>query len=73
MPPKEISRLPIIEPDHLLAQPKKRASAGPIIGIIVIVIVMLFGALYFWGARLNTQDQYNNLPLIPADSTSAAR
>lgn len=31
--------------------PKK--SVGPIVGIIIIVIVLVIGAFYFWGAELN--------------------
>ena len=28
-------------------------GAGPIIGAIIIVILLVFGALYFWGQKLN--------------------
>jgi hypothetical protein len=43
-------------------------SSGPIIGVVIIVILMVLGALYFWGARLNQQDNPENaLPLIPGD------
>lgn len=37
-------------------QPKKE-PAGPIVGIVVIVVVMIFGALYFWGSLLNKADR----------------
>ncbi len=30
-----------------------RNSSGPLIGIVIIVIVLVIGALYFWGASLN--------------------
>ncbi len=70
MPPVQLP--PIIEPDHQLAQPKK-APAGPIVGTIIIVILMLFGALYFWGQRLNARDQYENLPIIPAEGAGTAQ
>ncbi len=37
--------------------PHQRATredgAGPIIGAIIIVILLVFGALYFWGQKLN--------------------
>jgi hypothetical protein len=46
-----------------------KGSAGPTIGIIIIVILLVFGALYFWGAKLNQKDA-EPLPLIPGDSTS---
>lgn len=39
-------------------------------GIIIIVILMMFGALYFWGAYLNAQNaEQQPLPLIPGDVT----
>jgi hypothetical protein len=48
----------------------KKTSVGPTVGIIIIVILLAFGALYFWGAKLNSADQNQPLPLIPGDSTS---
>lgn len=38
------------------------------VGIVIIVLLMIVGALYFWGARLNQQNAEDQLPLIPADS-----
>lgn len=37
---------------------------GPWIGAFLIVVLLLFGALYFWGAHIN-QTQQEPLPLIP--------
>jgi len=34
----------------------EKKSVGPIIGIIIIVIVLIAGALYFWGATLNKSE-----------------
>lgn len=31
------------------------SKIGPIIGIIIVVIVLIIGALYFWGQKLNNQ------------------
>lgn len=49
--------------------PKK--SAGPVIGIIIIVIVLVVGAFYFWGAKLNNQSvpapETEQLPLSSSD------
>ena len=42
-------------------QPTEKKSVGPIIGIVIIVIVLIAGALYFWGASLN---RGNSLPPI---------
>ncbi|MDB5238324.1 MAG: hypothetical protein JWM46_594 [Candidatus Kaiserbacteria bacterium] len=46
-------------------QPRK-GGAGPTVGIIIIVILLIFGALYFWGAQLNKQQ--DQLPLIPSST-----
>lgn len=45
----------------------KRSGVGPVVGIVIILILLLFGGLYFWGARLNRQQE--QLPFIPGDST----
>jgi len=44
--------------------PGQKSSAGPIVGAVIIVVVLILGALYFWGAHLNATNQENNLPLI---------
>ena len=51
--------------------PKK--SAGPFIGIIIIVIVIVLGAFYFWGAELNTQPvpETEATPLSSSDEIDA--
>ena len=36
-------------------QPAPAKSAGPIVGIIIIIVVLIIGALYFYGAQLNHQ------------------
>ena len=66
MPPTQIP--PDIRiPDNTPAP--KGGAAGPTVGIIIIVILLAFGAFYFWGAKLNQQDQ-QPLPLIPGDTTT---
>jgi uncharacterized protein HemX len=30
-------------------------SVGPAIGIVVIILIVVLGGLYFWGQRMNTQ------------------
>ena len=29
----------------------KKTSIGPVIGIVIILLIILFGSLYFWGQR----------------------
>lgn len=36
-------------------EPEKSGGMGPLIGIVIIIIVLIFGGLYFWGAQLNSQ------------------
>lgn len=38
-------------------------SIGPIIGIAIIIVVLIFGGLYYWGAQINKKrslDELNN-------------
>jgi hypothetical protein len=71
MPPQE-SHSPIPNPNEdRLLPPHQRSSFGPVVGIIIIVIVVLLGALYFWGALLNAKNSRNApLPFIPGDATT---
>lgn len=42
--------------DHMQMPTRTREEgSGPIIGAIIIVILLVFGALYFWGQKLNRQ------------------
>ena len=60
---------PVDPRDHLLP-PAQKSSVGPIVGIVIIVVLLIVGALYFWGAHLDDQNPENNLPLIPGDTTT---
>lgn len=31
----------------------RKSSVGPVVGTIIIIALLAFGALYFWGERLN--------------------
>lgn len=74
MPPS--SNTPLIqnpiEQKNFLPPGEKKSSFGPLIGIIVILVLIGFGALYFWGAYLNKQNSTQELPFIPGDSTQQA-
>ncbi|MDZ4226980.1 MAG: hypothetical protein U1D26_00715 [Patescibacteria group bacterium] len=65
MPPQD--PIPNENKDRLLP-PAHRTSAGPIIGVIIIVLLLVVGALYFWGSHLNSDNSPDQLPLIPGDS-----
>lgn len=49
---------------------KQQETMGPLVGIIVIVVMLGLGALYFWGKRLNQQAP---VPYIPGDTPNAAQ
>lgn len=51
----------------LSPMPKKEGGMGAIVGVIIIVIVLILGGLYFWGERL-----YKESPAEPAAEGSAA-
>lgn len=36
---------------------KTGGSWGAVIGIAIIILVLIFGGLYFWGAKLSQSDQ----------------
>jgi hypothetical protein len=67
MPPtpgNQSSQPPVVQINN---QPRKE-GAGPIIGAIIVVILLVFGALYFWGQKLNNDEQ-KNLPLVQGQIT----
>lgn len=42
-------------PEDSPVTPKEsQGKVGPIIGIIIIILVLLIGVLYFWGQRVET-------------------
>lgn len=52
------------QPEKLLSSPNGN-SWGAFIGIIIVVIVLIIGALYFWGAQLEKQDALKNAGSLP--------
>lgn len=49
--------------------PPEKQPMGPLFGAAIVIILLAFGALYFWGAHLNQQDE-NTYPLIPGNATT---
>ena len=43
-------------PEKLLEPPHKNSSWGAVIGIVIILLVLIVGALYFWGAKLAEEE-----------------
>ena len=69
MPPQ--SPIPNENEDRLLP-PGHKSGAGGLIGIIIIIVLLIFGALYFWGAHLNNQSEQSPVPYIPADTSTTS-
>ena len=44
-------------PPQRPVMPTEHRSIGPIIGTLIIVIVLVIGALYIWGQKLNNDDK----------------
>ncbi|HEY4496053.1 MAG TPA: hypothetical protein VJC04_01710 [Candidatus Paceibacterota bacterium] len=36
-------------------QNSENKPAGPVIGAVIIILILIVGALYFWGAKLNKE------------------
>jgi uncharacterized protein HemX len=40
---------------------------GPIIGIAIIVVIIIFGGLYYWGGKINNQELRNAQESVTAE------
>jgi hypothetical protein len=60
-------------PSNIIPQMEERASkpssVGPFVGIIIVILVIVLGGLYFWGQRL---DKSSNEPVIPEDTMTGS-
>lgn len=57
------------DPSHMLPPHKK--PVGPTVGIVIVLGLLIFGAFYFWGARLNRANKsVNQVPYIPSGTTT---
>lgn len=43
------------EPAAKEVNEKPHKSVGPIVGIAIIIVIIIFGGLYYWGAQLNRE------------------
>ena len=56
--------------DNVSPVAQSGSSAGPIIGGIVILAVIIFGALYFWGEKQDSEALNEELDTINIQSES---
>ena len=50
---------------------KPTSGIGALIGAIIVILLLAFGALYFWGAKLNDVNK-NPPPLILGNDTASS-
>lgn len=73
MPPPATNRPNATDTGHMLSEhnrPVQKSGVGHWIGIVIIVALLGFGALYFYGAYLNIKSSSDQLPLIPGDTST---
>lgn len=66
MPPRH-ELAPPQDPTHMLPEGHRSSPIGPWIGTIIIVVLLAFGALYFYGEYLNNKNATQEVPLIQGD------
>lgn len=60
------------DPQTKMEQHDEKKQMGPLMGIVIIIAILVFGGLYFWGARINnTETEEENIPLILGDDGSS--
>ena len=42
----------------------KSGKVGPLVGIVIVVVLLIFGGLYLWGAQLNEQARFDENSLF---------
>jgi hypothetical protein len=63
---------PVMTPPQAPEVEDKKSPVGPIVGAIIIIVIIIFGGLYFWGSYLENQtDIYTEaLPFLLGDGTT---
>lgn len=57
-------------PQGMPLQENQHSGTGSLVGAIIIILLLAFGAFYFWGAKLNTGSN-NPPPLILGDEAAS--
>lgn len=82
MPPATNMPNASVDTGHMLARPKpigegglpehakRSGSIGPWVGAIIVIVLLGFGALYFYGAYVNKKNSIEQLPFIPGDAST---
>ena len=48
-------------------QTSENRPAGPVIGAVIIILILVVGALYFWGAKLNKEANQTPEDILSAE------
>ncbi len=51
---------------HTVA-PEAKGGIGPIVGAVIIIALLIFGGLYFWGMQIEKEQTPETLPMILGD------
>lgn len=57
------------EPAPLEMPVEKKSSVGAVIGTVIVILLLILGALYFWGARLNEKSDNPPPYILGAESS----
>ncbi|MEK7509546.1 MAG: hypothetical protein AAB605_02425 [Patescibacteria group bacterium] len=68
MDPMNTNQNPIASGNQFPPPEPPRSSMGPIAGTVIVIILLIAGGLYFWGAKINNQ-MNNDVPYIPNDNS----
>ncbi len=49
-----------------------RKPVGPIAGAVIVILLLIAGGLYFWGAAINAENPNNTPPLILGNDVPAS-
>jgi hypothetical protein len=52
-------------------QPHQEKKVGPIVGALIIILVLIIAALYFFGQKLNTGAPVESAPIVETQSPEA--
>lgn len=56
-------------PEATTSAAESSGSIGPIVGAVIIIALLIFGGLYFWGMQLEKEPE--TLPMILGDEAQA--
>lgn len=68
MPP--LNQGPETSQPTIAPQSAERHAVGPIAGAIIVILLLIAGGLYFWGAQLSKQQAQPEVPVIQSNDTS---